>query len=63
MWVFLEVKLFDPDLGVKIFFCVKEGAAEKERVDFEIGNYSTCCTLVLMIEENFMQNLFGFSLF
>ena len=38
MWVFLEVKLFDPDLGVKIFFCVKEGAAEKERVDFEIGN-------------------------
>ena len=38
MWVFLEVKLFDLDLEVKIFFGLKEGAAEKERVDFEIGN-------------------------
>ena len=45
-----------------IFFG-KEVAAEQGGVDFEIKGWGICCTLVLEVEERFMQTLFGFLLF
>ena len=49
----------DPDLGVEIVF-EEKGATEKAGVAFEIGDWATCRTLVLGVEENFMQSLFLF---
>ena len=40
--------------------CEKDAAAEQGDVDFETGDWSTCCTLVLEVEGNFKQSLFFF---
>ena len=45
----------DPDLRVETFF-KKDEAAENGGVDFKMG-YRYFCTLVLKVEENFMQSL------
>lgn len=39
--------VFDPDLGVE-----KEGAVEYGGIDFEMTSLATCCTQVLVAEEN-----------
>ena len=43
----------DSDLRVEILF-EKDGASENGGVDWQL------CTVVLEVEENFMQNLFAF---
>ena len=45
----------DPDLGLK-----KKGTTESEDIYFEIVGCSTCCILVLGVEENFSQSLSAF---
>ena len=52
---------FHPHLGVKIFFG-KEGTTEKEGINFEVGSRQLCI-FVLMVEENSMESLSGFSMF
>ena len=57
----LDYHFIDPDLRVEIFFG-KDGAPENGSFDFEIGDRHFC-SLVLEVEENFMQSLSAFLLF
>ena len=50
----------DPHLRVGVIFR-KRGTSKNGSIDFEIG-YRHLCTLVLEIEENFMQSLSAISL-
>ena len=50
----------DPDLRVEILFR-KEGTTENGDIHFEIG-YRPLCTLLLEVEQNFMQSLPAFLL-
>ena len=51
----------DPDLRVETFF-KKDEAAENGGIDFKRG-YRHLCTLILKVEENFMQSLSALLLF
>ena len=50
-------------LTLELRYSLKEDATELEGVDCEIGDSGNCCTVVLVVEENFMQSWSALILF
>ena len=44
-------------IGLPFFLILTQGLSKTGGADFEIGNWDTSFTLVLEVEENFMQGI------